>query len=134
VLEYLPGQTPEEDGIEQEQEDQVEDDEAEENEADEHGRMPGQLNQQVAVIQPDYKQRKRTAKEKVKALLGEKTIVKHKKQQTEWTVVEEWEPQSEMQDLKALGLVDFPVQEHSQSEILASCTLLLLIGALRFRR
>jgi hypothetical protein len=50
-LEHLPGQIPEEDEIEQEQEDQ------EDNEADEHGRMPGQLEQQVAVIQPDYQQR-----------------------------------------------------------------------------
>jgi hypothetical protein len=41
-LEHLPGQTPEEDEIEQEQEGQAAD-KAEENEADDHGRMPGQL-------------------------------------------------------------------------------------------
>ena len=37
----------------------------------------------------------------------------------EWTVVEEWEPQSELQDLKAHGLIDFPAHQNSQSEILA---------------
>jgi hypothetical protein len=57
----------------------------------------------------------------VKALLGQKIVVKHKKQQMEWTVVEHWEPKSsELQDLKPLGLVDFPVAQYSQSEILAN--------------
>jgi hypothetical protein len=48
----------------------------------------------------------------VKALLSQKIVVKHKKQQMEWTVVEHWEPiSSELQDLKPLGLVDFPVMQ-----------------------
>jgi len=38
----------------------------------------------------------------------------------EWTVVEHWElASSELQDLEPLGLVDFPVAQYSQSEILA---------------
>jgi hypothetical protein len=45
-LEHLPGETPEEEELQQEQEDKVDKEEAEENEADEHGRMPGQLEQQ----------------------------------------------------------------------------------------
>jgi hypothetical protein len=57
----------------------------------------------------------------VEALLSQKIVVKHKKQQMEWTVVEHWEPiSSELQDLKPLGLVDFPVMQYSQSEILAN--------------
>ena len=57
----------------------------------------------------------------MKALLGQKIVVKHKKQQMEWTVVEHWEPiSSELQDLKPLGLVDFPAMQYSQSEILAN--------------
>jgi hypothetical protein len=56
----------------------------------------------------------------VKDLLGQKIVVKHKKQQMEWTVVEHWElASSELQDLEPLGLVDFPVAQYSQSEILA---------------
>jgi hypothetical protein len=54
--------------------------------------MPGQLEQQQPEAQPDYQQQKRTAKEKVNTLLGQKIVVKHKKQQMEWTVVEHWGP------------------------------------------
>jgi hypothetical protein len=55
-LEHLPGETPEEQELQQEQEDRVDDDEAEENEADVHGRMPGQLEQQQPEAQQAYQQ------------------------------------------------------------------------------
>jgi len=42
-LEHLPGETPEEQELQQEQEDGVVDDKVEENEADEHGRKSEQL-------------------------------------------------------------------------------------------
>jgi hypothetical protein len=69
--------------------DHVEDDEVEQK-GDIYGRMPEQLDQQPAVSQPDNHQQKRTAKEKVNVLLGQKVVVKHKKQQIEWTVIEVW--------------------------------------------
>jgi hypothetical protein len=62
-LEHLPRETPEEDEVEQEPPDDVEDDEAEP-EGDVHGRMPGQLDQQPAVTQPDYHQRKEQLRRK----------------------------------------------------------------------
>jgi hypothetical protein len=55
-LEHLPGETPEEQELQQEQEDRVDNDNAEENKADEHGRRPGQLKQQQPEAQPDYQQ------------------------------------------------------------------------------
>jgi len=118
--EHLPVETPEEDELEQEQENQAED-EPEENVSDEHGRMPGQIEQEQAVdAQPDYQQRKRTAKEKVQALLGQKILVKHKRQQMEWTVVDNWEPQlPELVDVKPLGLIEFCAADYTSAEVLA---------------
>jgi hypothetical protein len=55
-LEHLPGETPEEQELQQEQEDRADNDNAEENKADEHGRRPGQLKQQQPEAQPDYQQ------------------------------------------------------------------------------
>jgi hypothetical protein len=117
---HLPVETPEEDELEQEQKNQAED-EPEENVSDEHGRMPGQIEQQQAVdAQPDYQQRKRTVKEKVQALLGQKILVKHKKQQMEWTVVENWEPQLPgLADVKPLGLIEFCAADYTSAEALA---------------
>ncbi len=110
-LEHLPSETPEENEIEQENLDGVEDDKTEQ-EGNVHDRTPGQLDQQPVVIQPDYHQQKRAAKEKVKAFLGKKVVVKHKKQQMEQMVIEEWEPSNELQDLKPLGLTEFSVHDY----------------------
>jgi hypothetical protein len=44
----------------------------------------------------------------------------------EWTVVEEWEPSNELQDLKPLGLSTFSIHDFSPSNVI-SCIFLHLV-------